>query len=439
MTLFIRYLTILALLVSLSPIAQAQEGDWYVTGSVVYNDDDPDRNFDDGVSGIKLGAGWNFNHWLTLEGAVTYSNIDGYYRILPGPYYYADEDQLDVEAGVLAYYDRDAVFAPYALLGFGYQNADLGLGEKENNPTASFGVGFKWRMGDSPFAVRAEVRSRTTFDGGDRNFNDFVATLGVQYSFGSKRQRTPQPSDLPADTDGDGVLDMWDACPDTPPGVDVTSRGCEIKDMNRDADNDRVPDSRDECPNTPAGAPVGPTGCSLDSDMDGVQTGQDRCPGTRPGVRVDVYGCEFNADQDGDGILNENDRCPNTTRGARIDVYGCEIKDVIQLPGVNFTSGSDLLLAGTEQLLKDAARTLNNYPNLQIEVAGHTDNVGNVILNLGLSDRRAKTVLDHLVEYGVDPARLTFRGYGDILPIADNSTAEGRAQNRRVELRIVGE
>ena len=156
-------------------------------------------------------------------------------------------------------------------------------------------------------------------------------------------------------------------------------------------------------------------------------------------MKVDQYGCAINPDRDGDRVLNEDDRCPNTRAGARVDVYGCEIKDVIQLPGVNFTSGSDLLLPGTEQLLKDAARTLNNYPNLQVEVAGHTDNVGNANMNLGLSDRRAKTVLDHLVENGVDPSRLTFRGYGDIHPIADNSIAEGRAQNRRVELRIVSE
>ena len=435
MTLFIRYLTILALMVALSPIAQAQEGDWYVTGSAVYNDDDPDRKLDDGVSGIKLGGGWNFNHWLTLEGALTYSNIDGFYREPPGPYFYADEDQLDLEASFLAYYDRDAVFAPYALLGFGYQNADLNLGDKENNPTASFGAGFKWRMGDSPFAVRAEVRSRTTFDGGDRDFTDFIATLGVQYSFGSTRQKITAPSDKPADTVGDGVLDMWDACPDTPAGVDVTARGCEIKNIDNDSDNDRVPDSRDECPNTPAGAPVGPTGCSLDADMDGVQTGQDRCPGTRPGAKVDVYGCELK-DDDNDGVPNNADRCPNPRTGVDVDTFGCEIREVISLPGVNFQSGSDLLVAGAENLVKQAANTLIENPRWDIEVAGHTDSVGDEIDNQGLSDRRAKTVYDFLVKYGVSEDRLSFRGYGESQPIASNDTSGGRAINRRVELRV---
>ena len=170
--------------------------------------------------------------------------------------------------------------------------------------------------------------------------------------------------------------------------------------------------------------------------MDGVLTGQDRCPGTRPGATVDDFGCEINPDRDGDGVLNEDDRCAGTPPGARIDVYGCEIRDVIQLPGVNFESGSDMLLPGAEKLLQDAARTLNNYPTLRVEVAGHTDNVGSANLNLGLSDRRAKTVLDHLVKFGVDPSRLTFKGYGETQPIADNSLTHGRAINRRVELRV---
>ena len=116
-----------------------------------------------------------------------------------------------------------------------------------------------------------------------------------------------------------------------------------------------------------------------------------------------------------------------------------QVCDVIQLPGVNFGSGSDRLLPGFEGLLKDAATTLNKYPELVIEVAGHTDDVGDASLNQGLSERRAKTVMDYLIRYGVDPSRLSFRGYGESQPIANNTTLEGRAQNRRVELRITGQ
>jgi OOP family OmpA-OmpF porin len=355
-------LAILALATCLAVSSQAlgQESDWYITGSIVYNDGDPDRTVDDGVSGIQAAAGWNLLDWMSLEGRFTYSDIDGYYRNPPGPYFRASEPQLDLGAHVLAYYDREAVFAPYAQLGFGYQKANLNFGGKESNPTASIGAGFKWRLGQSQVAIRGEVSLRRTFDGGDRTFDDSTATLGVQYSFGRGTGRASyNAEDVNKDSDGDGVLDMWDECPNTPPGVTVSSRGCEIQDMNRDSDNDRVPDSIDQCPNTVPGAAVDPQGCSLDSDMDGVLTGDDRCPGTPAGATVDEFGC-VPRDDDNDGVPNNADNCPDTRAGAKIDIYGCEIRDIISLPGVNFQTGSDLL-ADIEQSSRNLRRGRRAY------------------------------------------------------------------------------
>ena len=128
---------------------------------------------------------------------------------------------------------------------------------------------------------------------------------------------------------------------------------------------------------------------------------------------------------------------PDSTPGSRVGVNGCEFTDVIELRGVNFGAASDKLWPGTEQLLEIAAATLNKYPELQVEVAGHTDSDGPGDANFGLSERRAKTVLDHLIMYGVAEDRLTSTGYGESQPIADNATVDGRARNRRVELRIV--
>jgi OOP family OmpA-OmpF porin len=427
----------LGLCVPLTAQAQLQWEDWYIAPSIVYNDDDPDRRTDDSVSGLKIAGGVPLGRHFALEASFVYSDIDGFYRESEGgPYIRGSETQLDLEASILAYYNRDAVFAPYVVLGLGMQKSNLNFIGKETNPTGSAGFGFDWRIGDGPFSVRTEARLRRVEDGGDRSFTDSLVTLGFVYRFGGDAQDLGVP-DKPKDTDGDGVLDIWDECPDTPPGVDVTARGCEIQDMTRDTDGDRVPDYRDQCPNTPTGAPVDPQGCSLDSDMDGVLTGQDRCPGSRPGAQVDEFGCE--ADNDGDGVLNQFDACPYTPAGVRVDVNGCEISDIIQLPGVNFGSGSDLLLPGFERLIMDAAATLNKYPNMTVEVAGHTDDVGDAALNQGLSERRAKTVRDFLIRYGVDPSRVTYRGYGESEPIANNTTVEGRAQNRRVELRITGQ
>jgi len=434
MNTFAMRLTICVLAACLAPAALAQPGDWYVAGSIVYNDGDPDRKSDDGVSGVEVTGGRNFSDRISIAGLISFSDIDGFYLVPPGTYVRDSETQLALGANVLAYYDRDATFAPYVLAGVGYHRRDPNIGGTDSNPTASIGAGFKLLMGQSPFSLVSEVRLRRTFDGGDREYDDIIVTLGVQYRFGARARDTGAPQ-TNKDSDGDGVLDMWDACPNTPAGIDVTSRGCEILDMNRDADNDRIPDSIDECPNTPPRDPVDPRGCSLDSDRDGVISGKDRCPASAPGADVDRYGCSN--DSDGDGVLDHHDKCPSTRAGVRTDIDGCEINDVIRLPGVNFETNRDTLLPGTEYLLQTAADTLNKHPDLQIEVAGHSDDVGNADQNIGLSMRRAKTVRDYLIRYGVDENRLTFRGYGEAQPIADNSTAEGRARNRRVELRLV--
>ena len=318
-------LAILALALSFGTTAYGQASDWYMTGSAVYNDLDDERKLDEAVNGLQLGAGWDFNDWLTFEGKLIYSDIKGYYRVPPGPYEYGSDTQIDLSANALAYYNRGATLAPYALIGIGYQYANLNFGGKESNPSVAVGLGLRWQFGDSRFALRSEANFRRTIDGRDRNFEDITVSVGVEYRFGGSTRALGVPeSDKPVDTDGDGVLDMWDECPDTPAGVSVTSRGCEILRIDDDQDNDRVPDSRDDCPDTPPGAPVDPQGCSLDSDMDGVLTGQDRCPGSRPGADVDEFGCENH--DDNDGVADHHDRCLDTRPGVRVDVYGCEME-----------------------------------------------------------------------------------------------------------------
>ena len=121
----------------------------------------------------------------------------------------------------------------------------------------------------------------------------------------------------------------------------------------------------------------------------------------------------------------------------RVDIRGCEIKDVIDLPGVNFESNSDVLLAGAARVLSDAAATLRKNADLVVEVAGHTDSDGAAAYNESLSERRARTVRNFLVSAGVNAANLSVKGYGEAEPVADNSTAAGKASNRRVELRLL--
>ena len=200
-----------------------------------------------------------------------------------------------------------------------------------------------------------------------------------------------------------------------------------------------VVDSIDECPSTPRGDRVDAKGCTvvLDGDGDGVADGRDQCPRTPAGVRVGPDGCEL--DSDGDGVKDSADQCPNTPRGTRVDFQGCEIKAVIELRGVNFETNSDRLLEGATERLDQAAATLRQNSDLQVEVAGHTDSDGAAAYNESLSERRARAVRNYLVNAGANGDNLTVRGYGESQPIADNTTAVGKAANRRVELRILNQ
>lgn len=142
-------------------------------------------------------------------------------------------------------------------------------------------------------------------------------------------------------------------------------------------------------------------------------------------------------DADRDGVLIGWDQCPDSAAGATVDARGCEVPAEIQLPDVRFETNSDRLRPGAERSLNDAAQTLIRNPELLTEVAGHTDSRGDATYNRGLSERRAKTVRDYLIDRGVDANQLTWRGYGESNPIADNETTEGRESNRRVVLRIL--
>jgi OOP family OmpA-OmpF porin len=209
----------------------------------------------------------------------------------------------------------------------------------------------------------------------------------------------------------------------------VDSNGCPLDD-----DGDGVTNDADKCPNTPAGAKVDATGCEPDSDGDGVGDSRDQCPNTPPGTRVDEKGCEL--DSDGDGIFDSQDKCPDTPKGERVDATGCPFNKELQLQGVKFSTNSAELLPESIPVLERAIATLKRYPELKVEVAGHTDSRGADAYNQQLSARRAATVLEYLKDGGVSNT-LTSRGYGEREPIASNDTEDGRLQNRRVVLRVL--
>lgn len=197
-----------------------------------------------------------------------------------------------------------------------------------------------------------------------------------------------------------------------------------------DSDGDGVPDDRDQCPNTPAGVAVDAVGCPLDTDGDGVPDYMDQCPGTPAGVEVNAQGCPL--DSDGDGVPDYQDQCPDTPAGAEVNSLGC-VEDLV-LRDVNFEFDSAQLTANAEAILDGVSEKLMTNDQLRIRLEGHTDSVGPAAYNKGLSQRRADSVKSYLVNKGFSADNITTIGYGEEQPVASNDTAEGRAQNRRVEL-----
>ncbi|UCF19058.1 MAG: OmpA family protein [Gemmatimonadota bacterium] len=316
--------------------------------------------------------------------------------------------------------------------------------------------GFTWLGGlririSRPFALRldgiadympspangSQLDWNYAFRGG---FSVFLRPLfgGTEPTF-VKSEAPPVAREAP-DADRDGVSDQHDECPGTPEGESVDQRGCPAP---RDTDGDGVIDGDDACPDTLAGLAVDARGCPVtrDSDGDGVSDAEDACPETQAGRAVDSSGCPLIGDKDGDGVLDSEDACPDTPAGGRIDARGClplfendATRHLIE--GVSFESGGAELTPDAREALDQVAASLVANPTLVVEIAGYGDGTGYDPYNLIISLGRACAVRHYLMSRGVPGERLFTQGYGSADPVASNATSEGRARNRRVELRL---
>ena len=247
----------------------------------------------------------------------------------------------------------------------------------------------------------------------------------------------------PLDSDGDKVFDGLDQCEGTPRGCTVDARGCP-----RDADGDGVCDGVDTCADTPKGATVDAGGCPKDSDGDGVLDGLDQCAATPKGCTVDEQGCP--TDRDGDGVCDGLDKCPDTTPGLKVDAEGCPIELVeretelldtgmIRLQNINFETARADLLPDSYPTLDIVGQVLGKWPELRVEVGGHTDARGSDTYNQALSQARADSVLAYVTRRHptLKPEQFSVKGYGEGKPLVPNTSALNWAKNRRVEFVVL--
>lgn len=321
----------------------------YVGISGAYGWADDARAVQDGV-GLKLSFGWALSERWSAEFATSHFNYET--NVPNGTDFYRTAVGLDA-----VYAFNPAGWSPLPIVGVGAVYNDVTPDERDNiDFTASGGLGLMTPPLNS-YGARMRLEARYVHDSFEDNLNDVHAYLGVTFPL-----RKPKT-------------------------IEVVRT--EVKEVIKEVI------VREEVP-----------------VVDG--------------------------DSDGDGVADSRDRCPNTLRGAQVDRDGCVVEQaVIVLQGVHFEYDSAQLTVASTSLLSQAADSLRGQSSMKVEVAGHTDSAGSDAYNLDLSRRRAQSVVDFLVSRGIDPERLTAKGYGESRPMADNATAEGRATNRRGEFHVL--
>ena len=380
-----------------------------------------------GVFGLRLTC--NLGPWVGVEGEATispthtrFSNDDGGTSMTIVGY----------RGQVIVNFIHTGYVRPFALVGWGALSSfpkDTSVVPKDSDNMFHVGVGSKFPLTDY-FGLRLDGRimfppaafvnsgkyAESYFHG-----PDYELLLSAYVAFGKSRPAPPAPAlpqpTPPQDTDGDGIPDMSDACP-TDPGP---------------ANDDP---KKNGCPRP------------KDTDGDGILDVDDACP-TEPGLRSDdpkKNGCPPPKDTDGDGIFDDVDKCPNEpeTFNGYQDEDGCpdEVPAALKkftgvIEGINFKTGSAEITRNSNVVLDKVVQVLTDYPDVRIEISGHTDNVGKPEFNRELSQKRADAVKQYLINKGIKPERLTAVGFGLEKPIADNKTAAGKAKNRRTEFRLL--
>jgi len=374
-----------------------------------------------------------------------------------------DQEGYGGTAELLFKFPKDAPVRPYLAIGAGVYRANIDTSFEKRNFTTDLTlmhyvgkIGAEARFGEHD---KHGIAIETGYQYG-KGYYDFRYTpigdnnqsvkempfkvkpveLNLMYTFYLCKEKI-------GDTDLDGLIDTVDKCITMPEDKDgfEDSDGCP----DIDNDNDGILDTVDQCPNNPEDRDSfeDEDGCpDLDNDKDGILDDVDQCPNAPEDMDgfEDADGCP-ELDNDKDGLVDTVDQCPNDpeTVNKFKDEDGCpdeepkamEItREAIVLDGVTFHTAKATLKPESFPVLDKVVLSLLTWEEVQIEIQGHTDNVGKADYNLKLSHARAQSVKAYLVSKGIKESRMRAVGYGMERPIADNATEEGRSINRRVTM-----
>lgn len=426
---------LIALMFSDNVIGQTPDNPWSIgfgINSVQIIDESVESKYGFGPSlylGSYLGAGFS----IGANYGVNKFEIDN-----------INADYTSVDA-FLKFNFSSRKFSPYLIGGYGLSDfgkkltfegvfKSLGAGR-----TIHGGLGFDISISNK---ISLNIRSAYRWSEEKGTYKHLQHMVGLNYNFGQ------------GDSDKDGIPDNNDACPDEPglkefngcPDTDgdkipdnkdncPEEYGSEIMNGCPDSDKDGVADNEDECPEQEGLIEL--NGCP-DNDGDGVADKDDECP-EEVGV-VDNNGCPW-PDTDGDGVSDKDDACPEELGSP--ENSGCPelsnevVQTINQLATqINFAAGTDRIQGkAVVESLNEIKTLLDNNPNGNLIIEGHTSSDGDADINFSLSELRAAAVKAFLVNLGVNPDRLQTEGYGEERPIADDTSLEGRAKNRRVQFR----
>jgi OOP family OmpA-OmpF porin len=377
----------------------------------------------------------NFNRYVSIEGEALW--IQSHTVLDPG----TAINVFAYRGNLLLHFVGDGVFRPFILAGYGAMSSvsnDSAVVPSDTDGMLHAGLGFKLDFGHGGVRFEGRVLAPAAFLGTTLPVGDETGFHGPDYeglaslylNFGevekvqkiivkevTKEVVVTRPAAAPKnpDPDGDGISNTADKCPDVAEDKD----GFEDEDGCPDNDNDKdeIPDAQDKCPNKA-------------ETMNAVDD-EDGCP---------------EVDSDGDGFVGSRDKCPDEAenRNGYKDEDGCpdEVPQAVKkftgvIEGINFKSGRATILGGSYALLDRAVAVLKEYPDVRLEISGHTDSRGKADANRDLSQRRADAVKMYFITNGITPDRLTSIGYGSDRPIANNVTDEGRSRNRRTEFRLL--